>query len=67
VVAALLQETVYGGFHYGTDTLAGFGIGVFSALIGPRVHGFFAQRLPRSRHRPSVTFGAPLPKTGGRA
>ena len=67
VVPALVLGTVYGGFHYGVDSLAGSAIGVGAGLLGPRVHGFFAQRLPRSRHRPSVTWGAPLPKTGGRA
>ena len=67
VVPALALATVYGGFHYGVDSLAGFAVGGLAGLAGPRVHGFFAQRLPRSRHRPSVTWGAPLPKTGGRA
>jgi membrane-associated phospholipid phosphatase len=67
VVPALALGTVYGGFHYGVDTLAGGGVGVLAGIVGPRVHGFFVQRLPRSRHRPSVTWGAPLPKTGGRA
>src|SRR5262249_12728914 len=55
IVPALALGTVYGGFHYGSDTLAGLGVGVLSGVLGPRVHGFFAQRLPRSRHRPSVT------------
>lgn len=67
VVPALVVATVYGGFHYGVDSLAGSAVGVLAGIMGPRVHGFFAQRLPRSRHRPSVTWGAPLPKTGGRA
>jgi len=67
VVPALALATVYGGFHYGVDSLAGFAVGVGCGLLGPRVNGFFAQRLPRTRHRPSVTWGAPLPKTGGRA
>src|SRR5207244_4143324 len=67
VVPALVLATVYGGFHYGVDSLAGFAVGVLAGVLGPRVHGFFAQRLPRSRHRPSVNWGAPLPKTGGRA
>jgi membrane-associated phospholipid phosphatase len=67
VVPALALGTVYGGFHYGVDTLAGFAIGALVGAAGPKVHGFFAQRLPRSKHRPTVTWGAPLPKTGGRA
>ena len=66
-VPALAVGTVYGGFHYGVDSLAGVVVGVAVGLVAPRIHGFFAQRLPRTRHRPSVTFGTPLPKTGGRA
>jgi membrane-associated phospholipid phosphatase len=67
VVPALALGTVYGGFHYALDSLAGFAWGAGIGVVGPRLHGYLAQRLPRSKSRPKVAPGVPLPKTGDRA
>jgi membrane-associated phospholipid phosphatase len=65
VVPGLAAGTVYGGFHYALDTVVGAAWGVAAGLAGPKLHGFLAQRLPRSRGRPRVGLGTPLPKTRG--
>ncbi|MDM7914126.1 MAG: phosphatase PAP2 family protein, partial [Candidatus Eisenbacteria bacterium] len=36
--------TVYGGFHYGVDALAGLALGVAFSLIGPRAHAWLLRR-----------------------
>lgn len=67
VVPALAVGTVYGGFHYALDSLAGWQWGVAAGILGPKLHAFLVQRLPRARARPKVALGSPLPKTGGRS
>jgi membrane-associated phospholipid phosphatase len=55
IVPALLVGTVYGGFHYAVDAAAGAAFGVAAGILGPRLHAFLAQRLPRAqRVRPAT-------------
>jgi len=37
-VAGILVGTVYGGFHYAVDALAGLGVGLVFGVLGPRIH-----------------------------
>lgn len=67
IVPALAVGTVYGGFHYALDTLAGVSWGVVVGLVGPRLHAFVAQRLPRARSGPKVAPADPIGRTGGGA
>ena len=61
VPAAVLLTlgTVYGGFHYGVDALAGVAVGVAAGVI--------ALRVPRAgpRAAPGPVEGAPLPSGPG--
>ena len=65
IVPALVVGTVYGGFHYSVDAAAGVLFGVGAGVLGPKLHAFLALRLPRTRARPRVAAGSPLPKIGG--
>jgi membrane-associated phospholipid phosphatase len=38
IVPALIVGTVYGGFHYATDALAGVLVGLVGYLAGPRLY-----------------------------
>jgi membrane-associated phospholipid phosphatase len=51
VVPALAVATVYGGFHYALDTLAGVLLGAAVAAISPRIHAGIAASLARRRGR----------------
>ena len=44
VAAGILVGTVYGGFHYAVDALAGGALGLLLALVGPRFHSFLLRR-----------------------
>jgi membrane-associated phospholipid phosphatase len=50
IVPALALGTVYGGFHYAIDTIAGAGLGMVVALFAPRLHDGLAARI---RPRPA--------------
>ena len=65
IVPALVVGTVYGGFHYAVDAVAGVLFGVAAGVVGPGLHAFLARRLPRLRARPRVAAAGPLPKAGG--
>ena len=49
VVPALALGTVYGGFHYAVDTLAGATWGGLCALVAPAVHTRLAARIAGGR------------------
>ena len=49
IVPALALGTVYGGFHYALDTLAGAILGTVVALGAPRVHAGIAASLARRK------------------
>lgn len=51
VVPALALATIYGGFHYALDTLAGVALGAAVALATPRAHAAIAARLGRRKGR----------------
>ena len=42
--AGIFFGTVYGGFHYGVDALAGLGVGVLCSLAGPGIHSWLLRR-----------------------
>jgi membrane-associated phospholipid phosphatase len=60
IVPALIVGTVYGGFHYAADALAGVLVGLAGYLTGPRLHRAlggdpeqaFADRPAGTRSRP---------------
>jgi membrane-associated phospholipid phosphatase len=64
VVPGLALGTVYGGFHYLVDTLAGVAVGVASALLGRKLHETIARRLPRPGRASGSARLAALPKSG---
>lgn len=64
VVPGLAVGTVYGGFHYAVDTLAGILFGVASALLGRKLHEAIARRLPRPGGASRGAALAALPKSG---
>ena len=64
VVPALAVGTVYGGFHYAVDTIAGVVVGVASALLGVKLHAALAGRLPRPGRTGGPMSLAALPKSG---
>jgi membrane-associated phospholipid phosphatase len=45
IVPALALGTVYGGFHYAVDTLAGALLGAGAALVGPSLHARLVARI----------------------
>jgi membrane-associated phospholipid phosphatase len=45
LVLSITVATVYGGFHYGVDALAGLGFGIVVALSGPRLHAWILRRI----------------------
>ncbi len=51
IVPALAVGTIYGGFHYALDTLAGVILGALVALGAPRVHTGIASSLARRKGR----------------
>jgi membrane-associated phospholipid phosphatase len=51
IVPALAVGTVYGGFHYALDTLAGVALGTMVALGAPRLHAGIAATVARRRAR----------------
>ncbi len=51
VVPALALGTIYGGFHYALDTLAGVALGAAVAAFYPRLHAAIAARMARRRGR----------------
>jgi membrane-associated phospholipid phosphatase len=63
IVPALALATVYGGFHYAVDTLAGATWGGLCAFVAPLIHARLAARIAggHSLDRPRVS----LPKAGG--
>lgn len=63
IVPALALGTIYGGFHYAVDTLAGAAWGTGCALIGPLLNGFLARRLPRPGKRRKEDSTGGLPKS----
>jgi membrane-associated phospholipid phosphatase len=65
IVPALALGTIYGGFHYAVDTLAGAGWGVICALLGPLLNGSLARRLPKPAARPGESRKRALPKSRG--
>jgi membrane-associated phospholipid phosphatase len=64
IVPALALATIYGGFHYAIDTLAGAVLGLACAVIGPPLNSFLARRLPRPGARAKPGSRGPFPKTG---
>lgn len=63
VVPGLALATVYGGFHYALDTLAGVVLGAQVALWAPRIHAAIRARMagPPAGNAPRVS----LPRAGG--
>ena len=51
IVPALAVGTIYGGFHYALDTVAGAILGVLVATGAPRVHAGIAASLARRKGR----------------
>lgn len=51
VAAGIFVGTVYGGFHYAVDAVAGLILGVALALLGPRLHSFLLRRTRLSPMR----------------
>lgn len=45
--------TIYGGFHYAIDAVAGFVYGLILSLVGPRIHAAFLRqvRIPHAHFR----------------
>lgn len=44
ITSGIVLATVYGGFHYGVDAMAGLVIGVTVGIFGPRTHGALQRR-----------------------
>lgn len=65
VVPALTLGTVYGGFHYAVDTIAGVLWGAAAALTGPGLQAFLARRLPRMGAQQRQSAMKALPKSRG--
>ncbi len=45
IAIGILVGTVYGGFHYAVDALAGLPIGLAGGLLGPRFHVWLSRKL----------------------
>jgi membrane-associated phospholipid phosphatase len=45
IAAGIVIGTVYGGFHYAIDALAGLIIGSAGGVLGPRLHGWIERRI----------------------
>ncbi len=43
--AGIFFGTVYGGFHYAIDALAGLAVGILCSFAGPRIHSFLLRRV----------------------
>lgn len=43
--AGILVGTVYGGYHYALDALAGLGVGIAGGIYWPRLHAWLCGRL----------------------
>lgn len=54
VAGGILLATVYGGFHYALDALAGLGFGIAGGLAGPSFHGWILRRQRTSAGAPAV-------------
>ena len=65
IVPALALGTIYGGFHYVVDTIAGVLWGVACGLAGPPLHEFLARRLPRPGVGARQPVTKALPKSWG--
>ncbi|MCK4414206.1 MAG: inositol phosphorylceramide synthase [Candidatus Eisenbacteria sp.] len=50
IAGGITIGTVYGGFHYAIDALAGLVVGITTGLLGPRIHGWI-ERAARLRPR----------------
>ncbi|MBM3317227.1 MAG: phosphatase PAP2 family protein [Candidatus Eisenbacteria bacterium] len=60
--AGIFAGTVYGGYHYALDSLAGLAVGVAGGIFWPRAHGWLCRRLDRSASghgRPGVRASGP--------
>jgi len=53
IVPALALATIYGGFHYALDTLAGAALGAGVALLAPGVHGRLTRLVSRKKAQES--------------
>jgi membrane-associated phospholipid phosphatase len=49
IVPALALATVYGGFHYALDTLAGGTLGAGFGLVAPAIHGRLSRLVSRKK------------------
>ncbi|MGH7724891.1 MAG: phosphatase PAP2 family protein [Candidatus Eiseniibacteriota bacterium] len=59
IVPALAVGTVYGGFHYAVDTIAGVLLGAVCALATPRLHeGLLARIGGKAAPEPRLTFAS---------
>ncbi len=59
IVPALAVGTVYGGFHYAVDTIAGVLLGAVCAIAAPRLHeGLLVRMGSKSAQEPRPTFAS---------
>lgn len=49
ITAGILIGTVYGGFHYAVDAIAGMLIGLIMGTLGPRLHGWLSRKSAERR------------------
>jgi membrane-associated phospholipid phosphatase len=50
ISSGIVLATVYGGFHYAIDAVAGLVIGLAMGNLGPRLHGWLSRLDTRPRH-----------------
>jgi membrane-associated phospholipid phosphatase len=67
LAGGIFLGTVYGGFHYGVDALAGLVVGIALSLVGPALHSVLLRqaRLWPLRFRFPHLFGPIVAKLWG--
>ncbi len=62
IAAGIFLGTVYGGFHYGVDALAGLAVGMLFIWLGPRLHRLLLNVLGGREQRRFSARPRPLPR-----
>jgi len=71
IAVGIFVGTVYGGFHYAVDAIAGLAVGVGFGLLGPRLHAWICRLigLAQTAAESMVLVTSPqipIPRRGGR-
>jgi membrane-associated phospholipid phosphatase len=62
IAAGILFGTVYGGFHYAVDSLAGLAVGIAFGWLGPRMHRALLAREESAGETPIALPARPQPE-----